>query len=291
MNDLPTGVTRPSIALFRPTPTSDLTRIGRAGDGGYVIPSRVLAQTDVLIGLGIENDWSFEDTVRRTARPRLTLGVDGTTGSRVYLYRAFRSLIGAVKALIRLKRSEVISSIRSTALNIRRLKSFSLFWYASDARFIEKMIRGKSVVRSPLADEVTWAEIEAHCRPSDRIVLKIDIEGSEYEVLPDVLSSWAKVICITAEFHDLGERWTDFCRIIENLSDRFIVVHAHANNFAGVVPETNVPEVVEITFLSRSLLCENEHLEPTCVRYPIATLDVTNNKDRPDLALRFDLLD
>ena len=39
---------------------SDLVRIGRDNDGGYLVSKSDIEKSDVLIGLGINDDWSFE---------------------------------------------------------------------------------------------------------------------------------------------------------------------------------------------------------------------------------------
>ena len=41
-------------------PASDLIRIGRENDGGYLVSRSDIDKSDVLIGLGINDDWSFE---------------------------------------------------------------------------------------------------------------------------------------------------------------------------------------------------------------------------------------
>ena len=40
---------------------TDLVRIGRDYDGGYLVSKSDIQKTDTLIGLGINDDWSFEE--------------------------------------------------------------------------------------------------------------------------------------------------------------------------------------------------------------------------------------
>ena len=38
----------------------DLVRVGRDYDGGYLVSNRDIERSDLLIGFGISDDWSFE---------------------------------------------------------------------------------------------------------------------------------------------------------------------------------------------------------------------------------------
>jgi hypothetical protein len=42
-------------------PAHDLLRLGRDYDGGYLVSSADVIQTEMLISLGINDDWSFEE--------------------------------------------------------------------------------------------------------------------------------------------------------------------------------------------------------------------------------------
>ena len=46
--------------FFKFKTAKDLVRIGRNYDGGYLVCKKDIDETEVLIGLGIGDDWSFE---------------------------------------------------------------------------------------------------------------------------------------------------------------------------------------------------------------------------------------
>ncbi len=45
---------------LRPIEVQDLVRIGRANDGGYVVPKQIFKLCDGLLSYGINKDWTFE---------------------------------------------------------------------------------------------------------------------------------------------------------------------------------------------------------------------------------------
>ena len=45
---------------LRPIQYTDLVRIGRPNDGGYVVPRKIFSLCDGLLSYGINKDWSFE---------------------------------------------------------------------------------------------------------------------------------------------------------------------------------------------------------------------------------------
>ena len=83
---------------------------------------------------------------------------------------------------------------------------------------------------------------------SDHNFLKIDIEGSEYEILNDILRYQEKITGIAIEFHDCRLNLDKISNFIKSLS--LELVHIHANNY-DLDHEEIIPNTLEITF-SRS---------------------------------------
>ena len=54
-------------ANWKPLPCQGLVRVGPRADGGYVISESILHNTDVLFGLGIGEDWRFEEEFKKKA--------------------------------------------------------------------------------------------------------------------------------------------------------------------------------------------------------------------------------
>lgn len=49
----------PSFFSFKSA--NDLVRVGRDNDGGYLISQQDIDHSDLLLSLGIKDDWSFEE--------------------------------------------------------------------------------------------------------------------------------------------------------------------------------------------------------------------------------------
>jgi SAM-dependent methyltransferase len=119
-------------------------------------------------------------------------------------------------------------------------------------------------------------------------ILKIDIEGSEWEVL-DATSSqdlgcFSQIVC---EFHSmlnlLDSSWAARARrIFEKLCATHFSIHVHGNNYAGFIVAHGIPipTVLEVTFVSRARYQQKE-----CEQLYPTSLDQPNDPSGPDLFL------
>ena len=51
--------------FFAYQPASDLVRIGRDHDGGYLVSASDIENSQLLISLGVNDDWSFEEQFKK----------------------------------------------------------------------------------------------------------------------------------------------------------------------------------------------------------------------------------
>jgi hypothetical protein len=147
--------------------------------------------------------------------------------------------------------------------------------------------RKKIVARpSANADETTLDEI---VRPlAGDVILKLDIEGDEYDVLrttpPEILLKFRQIVC---EFHKLHQitkpqsRQTVF-DAFHRLATSHAIIHVHANNCGGVamIGGIAVPKLVELSFVRR----RDYRLRDSDETFPTA-LDRPNSSEIPDLPL------
>lgn len=120
------------------------------------------------------------------------------------------------------------------------------------------------------------------------LLLKFDVEGAEYDCLPQASS--ATLACfrvIVGEFHACANladpvQFERMLRCFGLLNATHAVTHLHANNFGTVrqVHGVPVPETLEISFLRR----DRSHFSPGADPIP-GMLDKPNNPRSPDIVL------
>jgi len=148
--------------------------------------------------------------------------------------------------------------------------------------FIPKMMSSKDSFTS-----VTLEEMVRKLPADVPLILKMDIEGSEWEVLEatsvDTLSRFDQ-ICI--EFHNFHETvkngFDSRFNALKKLNLVFDIVHVHANNWGKfeLLANRAVPDVFEVTYVNKTLL-------PESLSRNLCSLDYPNHPDRPDIRLSF----
>jgi hypothetical protein len=272
---------RISLARWRPVAVDDLVRIGREHDGGYVVSARAVAASRVLIGLGINDDWSFEEEMAER-RPALgIIAVDGSISARIFRRRALDAMGRAVAHALRLQRWYALDALRCARRWWVTATRFAAFCAAPARRFHQRFVgAGAGMMRWP----ELMSAVPAGSTPD--LFVKIDIEDAEYDVLPDVLGDAHRIAGMAIEFHSCAKRWEDFARAMDALNEPFAIVHIHGNNYAPLIPGSDVPDVLEVCLVNRALLPAT--LPPSTAAYPRPELDMPNHPARPDHPLVFD---
>src|SRR5262249_29261331 len=124
----------------------------------------------------------------------------------------------------------------------------------------------------------------AFSRLSDarHVLLKVDIEGGEYRILPAIGGFADRIDLLAIEFHDTDPLRPIFEAQIRSLLEHFVIVHLHANNIAGIA-EDGLPDAVEITLMHKRHRASEQRRD----RLPLAGLDQPNDPKRPDYELVF----
>lgn len=258
----------PSLAYLRPHIVPDLARYGHAQDGGYVLPSSVVAEIDAVLSFGLATDWSLEEELSRR-NDALTVHVyDHSVGAKTYR-RSLKN--AALKFLVG----------KTSLAELRRRwhtdRDYRRFFTGARTHFRERVFN-----RRDHADDATIEAIFARLGAAGRIFLKMDIEGAEYRVFPQILARADRIDLMTIEFHDTDPLRTVFEAQIRPALDRFHIVHLHGNNIAGRAAD-GLPDCLEITLLHRRFATSGGFRE----RLPIEGLDRPNDPGAPDLAFRF----
>lgn len=255
------------MSFIAPTVIDDLTRIGKLHDGGYVIPKSVVEEAEFLLSFGINEDWSFEQHFRKLHRNLPIHAYDHTISEK-----RFRHLLLVLTRNFCLGRG----SAREMEFAIRLYWSYVTFFRGKVWHYQER-IAG----RAELAGDVTLGKVFERTK-ARRIFLKIDIEGSEYEIIDDIVRHADRIIGLVVEFHNTALLRSEFSEAVKKLQSRFEIVHVHGNNYRGAAAD-NVPEVLEITFLEKSM-CIGKGKRASL---PLPGLDSPNNPNAPEFSLTF----
>jgi len=257
----------PDLNFIAPVELGDLIRVGGQSDGGYVIPSMLVEKTDILISFGISKDWSFEANFL-SLRPGLQIHAYDHTISRAYFMRhAWRSVDGRL-----FKKS----GIRELRKRVRLALDYPRF-FSGNVKHYQQRIHN----RKDLDLDATIEDVLARTN-SEKIFIKMDIEGSEYRVISDLLKYSSRILGMVIEFHDTDPLRKTFVSSVKNLMEKYEIAHIHGNNF-GYVSIDNVPESMEITFIRKEFAFYNGRR----TKLPIPGLDRPNSPTNPDFCIFF----
>lgn len=264
--------------VLRPFIYDGLIRLGNpTGDGGYVVPGKLADTADVLLSLGLAEEWTFDIQMQARNPGLRIIGVDHSIQPRTFMLGIVRSTIkGWIYRILR---------------NDQKRRKYDLLreHYGDYFRlFTQPSVHVRKMVASD--DRVGCISFNTLMRmaaPSREhsVFLKMDIESSEYEIIAQIVKHENSISVITAEFHDLVSDSETFNNAIEELQERFDIVHIHANNYGGYCRDNDFPDTVEITFVNKALM--GEAPQRSTRSYPRPELDVTNNQEKVDYELHF----
>lgn len=250
-----------------PVACNDLIRLGSAYDGGYVIPLRALNAANALLSFGLSHDWNFE---REFGRRKPDAAIHCYDHTISFLSACQYSIRQVARAFIR---RDFRHPRRSVAW-----ADYLAFFHGNRKHFQERAWFKTEDGSVSASDSVARLPKDA------QIFVKMDIEGSEYRVLPGLLDHSDRIVALAVEFHDIDLLSERFNALIKEIKQHFYVVHVHGNNMGGTTP-SNFPIALEITFLNKRLFAEPP--APSQASYPLQNLDRPNHPGLPDYAFEF----
>jgi hypothetical protein len=211
-------------ASLKPSQGFPLIRLGSARDGGYLIDQRLTGNN--LISFGISGDWRFEQDWRGVNPKCQICTYDGSISLEFFIIKFLKNIL----------RLDNLPMIHRNFTNIIEFNSFIKGKTQFFAEFIGSQ-PGQSSFRSAL------------CRMNsseDRsLFVKIDIEGSEYDILDELVEHQQFICGLAIEFHDVSENIERICDFVDNF--HLNICNSHANN---CLPKNNVNNdpCIEMTF-------------------------------------------
>ena len=250
---------------FQPYYYENLVRRGSTNDGGYLLPSDVSAQ--FLISLGLGDDWKFELDLIKYQQV-----------SKFIVFDHSVTLLNLIKKLFP-RKIKLKAYIYRIIVLVRFLKDFILF---KNSHIKKKVTRDGSIKNF---NEISLVEIfkDYIADSQSTIILKIDIEGSEYEIIEQILELSSQILVLIIEFHEILKLKEKFKSSLEQLESSFTLIHTHANNY-GKIDEFSIPDVCEFTFINMNMYVTNKKVS----KLPQIGLDSPTTPSRPDYKMIFD---
>jgi len=253
---------------FKPifTAKNNLIRLGPKRDGGYVIDKRIIRKIDHIITCGLNDDWMFEKNFLKYSNKTNVLAYDHNVNSSFWLKRLFKDIIH----FFLLKKLSFWKII-----NIFGYLDYILFFKNKNKHFKIKV--GKKNIPSK---EITINEI---LKNKKKVLLKVDIEGAEYEILKDIKKNYKKINFLIIEFHSIKKNLKEINKFISQIKD-LKIIHIHGNN-VHKIDKYGFPYAIELSFINSKLI----KLQPkkNFENYPIAKLDYPSVKRNEDIEIKF----
>lgn len=237
--------------IFKPKENYQLKRFGKENDGGYLVNPKSILSSKNLVSIGVFDDWSFEKDFIKLNKNTKVFCYDNFISFKFIFIRSIKKLILDLLSFKFKKIYQYIYLILDYLVISRKIK------------FIKKTVH-KNHIREIMID-------------LDKVFLKVDIEGSEYSILGDILDTQKKITGLIIEFHDVDKNK----RIIENFIKSFDLelTHIHPNNY-GKLDLNNDPSIIELTF-EKYLETINKEM-----KFP-HDLDQSNNPKKSEIILKF----
>jgi hypothetical protein len=253
---------------LQPFQYENLVRRGAKNDGGYLVPSNVNA--DLLISLGLGDSWKFE--------------LDLIKNNQVKKFFVFDHTVDLCTLIMR-----IFTRLNPRKFHIQALiyRFFVLINYLGYFSFSKKThIRKKISRNGSKSDEKEINLIEIFDKfvesPSATVILKIDIEGSEYEIIEQILNLNKQILLVVIEFHDIHKQSEKFLNYLNQLKSKYVLIHSHWNNYSKI-DANYIPDAVEFTFIKQELFHGNKKIDSL----PLPRLDSPSTPMRPDYSIKF----
>jgi hypothetical protein len=251
---------------WKPYYREDLIRIGSIHDGGYIVTKNAVKNSDFLVGLGIAADWEFEKEFNKLTKCRVHC-YDHSVSFKFFLKLSIGNFITCF-----------FSPLFKTNIDVVLLPvKYKSFFLNGKKHFKEKIGNNPD-------KETNVEKIFSRIPEDKKVFFKIDIEGSEYQVLNGLDKFYHRISGITIELHDVDVLFDTVNKHIEKLKEYFDIVHIHTNNYGGVSAD-NIPRVIEVTFENKKIFSGKSRLSD--LQYPILDLDSPNNKKHTDYKISF----
>jgi hypothetical protein len=276
------GIKMYDLEKIKPIQLYDLVRIGKNGDGGYVLSQIQVDKTEMLLSFGISDDWSFEMDFSQKKQNLILYAYDYSVSANALRKIMIKRIFSSIYKYLTLDFRMGNILLQRCYENIKH--PFKRFFNSTKGRYFIGKFLGNYNDETFVSVQNVFDSIFNSAKELS-VFVKMDIEQSEYRTLSSFKPFYHLINGFAIEFHDLDILHNNFTEIIRELSAQFYVAHVHANNYCGVIYGTNLPNALEITFINKKLITDPVFTKRI---YPIEGLDFACDKYNPDITVGFD---
>ena len=177
--------------FLKPYRSLNLVRMGRNEDGGYVVDNNSITLNNTLITFGMGLDWSFElDYLQKNNHGKILI-YDHT----VNFFTFFLPFLKSLKRFILLRKN-----IHDVNDRFKKLAKYLNFILSNRVSFFNKKISLN------ISKNTTNLNQIIKNNNIQKFILKIDIEGAEYEIIDEIIMNSNKIDMLIIEFHDIEKK-------------------------------------------------------------------------------------
>ena len=259
--------------FLKPKFFSNLVRLGKNFDGGYIVSEELIKQSNGLVSFGYGYDSSFElDYITRTQ-------------NQVHIYDYTCNAIILIQKLLKyFKRFLTFrKKIVDVVYHYKNLKDYLTFIKNKKVSFFQKKITGVEINKIDINIRNVFSKFN-----NNNLILKCDIEGSEYEIIEDLMLYEKKISMMIFEFHWIDKKKDLFLEKLKKIQEYFSIIHIHGNNhFDFLEDESNIPIILEITFVNnKNIIFDNKDSSSPSF-FPVTNLDQPCCPVKADLYFHF----
>jgi len=256
--------------FLRPVKTERLIRLGRKLDGGYIVDSSIIDNCETLITFGLGPDWSFElDFIKRNKNLSIFV-YDYTVSSLPYIKQIWKYLRRFLTFRVPLE---------ATKTRLENYLEYKRFLNLDNVKFFREKITYPIKNKIDTDIEKVFSRIERN----SEVILKSDIESSEYHIIDQILEYSSRIQMLIIEFHWIDKNENIFIDSVKKLKNKFEIIHIHANNHYETL-KNGLPMILEITLLNKKFIPNKfEYVN----NFPVQDLDFPNNPNVEDISFSF----
>tara|TARA_B100000029_G_scaffold396465_1_gene394518 strand:+ start:395 stop:1180 length:786 start_codon:yes stop_codon:yes gene_type:complete len=221
---------------LKPSNEYELIRLGQNNDGGYLVEKKSVLDSCSLITFGLGFDWSFEKDYFKLKNSPIYC-YDHTVRYSLIKKISRKYLASFIFRSFKPKYFSKKNFFKDMKKKIFLYKDYKNFFNGKVNHIQSRIGSGSSglKLRDVLGDKKNFMPA----------FLKIDIEGSEYRIMEEILHYQENFTGIAIEFHEVDLHLDKIVNFIKNL--KLTLVHIHPQNPAFVTDD-NIPTQIELSF-------------------------------------------